>query len=104
MRNEHGRRNPATIRANSEQNPPQWLSHSHIGPAHGWHSHIADVRNGSNPVLGAPSRHVRLAAVSGLYLGVAIGLRSAISRPWTSDAPRVRMGFLSKQTNVGSRA
>src|SRR5215471_21421388 len=27
MRNEHGKRsNPATIRANSEKNPPQWLS------------------------------------------------------------------------------
>jgi hypothetical protein len=39
----------------------------------------SDVRCGSKPVLGAPSRHVRLAAVSGLHLGVAIGRRCAKS-------------------------
>jgi hypothetical protein len=32
---------------------------------------------GSNPALGAPSRHVHLAAVSGLHLGVATGRRNA---------------------------
>src|SRR6266516_3254811 len=31
----------------------------------------------TNPVLGAPWRHVRLAAVSGLHLGVAMGRKCA---------------------------
>jgi hypothetical protein len=43
----------------------------------------AHVSVGPNPVLGAPSRHVRLAAVSGLHLDISIGRRRANSRQLT---------------------
>src|SRR5437899_10010140 len=38
---------------------------------------IPEVRNGSNPAFGMPSRHVRLAAISSLHLSIAERLRSA---------------------------
>src|SRR6266567_7779836 len=50
--------------------------------------------NVPNPALGAPSRHVRLAAVSSLHLGVATGRRCVKKRrraPLTS-APSVHTG------------
>src|SRR5713101_5008553 len=37
----------------------------------------SQVRSGSNPALGGPLRYVRLAALSSLHLGVAIGRRQA---------------------------
>jgi hypothetical protein len=43
---------------------------------------------GSNPVLGAPSRHVRLAAVSSLDLGTKTGRRCANRRHWRSSCCR----------------
>ena len=44
------------------------------------HEMLTDVRFGSNPVLVAVLRRVRLAAVSGLHVGVAIGRRCAKRR------------------------
>ena len=57
------------------------------------------VRKGSNPVLGAPSRHVRLGAVSSLDLGIKTRRRLPTAVIWpvfrTAGVERRAPGMLS---------